>query len=274
MRASSPRRTGRSTTSSATPSSAAIRPRRRPRSATRRARRCKAHLAGAPLPPPPSAETVRRMMDFVAGADIPEHYAPFLMEELAMSGADPKRPRLVEPEAEGGRGAAAGGGDRRRHVGPAGRHPPEAGRHPLHDRREERRRRRHLVGEHLSRLPGRQPQPPLFLLVRAQPRVAEPLLDRSRCCWTTSRASPTSTACGRTSASRPQVEEAAFDEAARDLAGARSRTRTAATRRSSANAVITAVGQLNQPRLPDIAGRRRLQGPSRSTPPAGATTST
>ncbi len=37
----------------------------------RRARRCKAHLAGAPLPASPSAETVRRMMDFVAGGRHP-----------------------------------------------------------------------------------------------------------------------------------------------------------------------------------------------------------
>src|SRR5689334_17738470 len=30
-----------------------------------------AHLGGAPLPPPPSEAVVRRMMDFVAGIDIP-----------------------------------------------------------------------------------------------------------------------------------------------------------------------------------------------------------
>jgi 4-hydroxyacetophenone monooxygenase len=47
-----------------------------------------AHLAGAPLPAPPRPETLRRMMDFVAGVDIPDHYAPFLTEELGLSGAD------------------------------------------------------------------------------------------------------------------------------------------------------------------------------------------
>jgi 4-hydroxyacetophenone monooxygenase len=57
-----------------------------------------AHLAGAPLPPPPGLETIRQMMDFVAGVDIPEHYAPFLMEELAMAGADPKRPDWTSPK--------------------------------------------------------------------------------------------------------------------------------------------------------------------------------
>jgi 4-hydroxyacetophenone monooxygenase len=57
-----------------------------------------AYLAGAPLPPQPSFETVRKMMDFVAGAEIPEHYAPFLMEELQMSGVDPKQPDWSAPK--------------------------------------------------------------------------------------------------------------------------------------------------------------------------------
>jgi hypothetical protein len=42
------------------------------------------------------------------------------------------------------------------------------GRHPLHDRREERRGRRHLVREPLPGLPGRRRQPLLLLLVRAR----------------------------------------------------------------------------------------------------------
>ena len=51
------------------------------------------YAAGAPLPPPPSAETVRRMMDYVAAQPIPERYAPFLMEELDLDAEDAKRPR-------------------------------------------------------------------------------------------------------------------------------------------------------------------------------------
>jgi 4-hydroxyacetophenone monooxygenase len=56
-----------------------------------------AYLAGAPLPPPPSEATVRRMMDWVAGADIPAHYAPFLMDELQLSGVDTKAPNWSDP---------------------------------------------------------------------------------------------------------------------------------------------------------------------------------
>ncbi|MGD0144353.1 MAG: NAD(P)/FAD-dependent oxidoreductase [Rhizomicrobium sp.] len=45
---------------------------------------------GSKLPPQPSGGVIRELMDFVAGAKIPEHYVPFLMEELALTGDDPK----------------------------------------------------------------------------------------------------------------------------------------------------------------------------------------
>ena len=46
--------------------------------------------AGSKLPQQPTRATVRKMMNFVAGADIPERYVPFLEEELALDGVDPK----------------------------------------------------------------------------------------------------------------------------------------------------------------------------------------
>ena len=49
------------------------------------------------LPPPPPAESVRFMMDFIAGVPIPERYVPFLMEELNFQG-DPKEPRWDTPK--------------------------------------------------------------------------------------------------------------------------------------------------------------------------------
>ena len=48
-----------------------------------------ARAAGEPLPPQPSETTLRQMMDFVAGAEIPERYAPFLIEELQCPGWTP-----------------------------------------------------------------------------------------------------------------------------------------------------------------------------------------
>ncbi len=52
-----------------------------------------AFLAGGrKLPPPPSPATVHRMMNCIVGAAIPEHYVPFLEEELGLTGEDTKYP--------------------------------------------------------------------------------------------------------------------------------------------------------------------------------------
>ena len=45
---------------------------------------------GCKLPPHPTPDTVRKMMTFVAGGDIPEQYVPFLEEELALDVSDAK----------------------------------------------------------------------------------------------------------------------------------------------------------------------------------------
>ncbi len=37
------------------------------------------------------------MMDWIAGADIPSHYAPFLMDELGLGEADTKTPDWSDP---------------------------------------------------------------------------------------------------------------------------------------------------------------------------------
>ncbi|HEY5049225.1 MAG TPA: NAD(P)/FAD-dependent oxidoreductase [Rhizomicrobium sp.] len=48
-----------------------------------------ARLRGdARLPPPPSRSAIRHTMNFVAGSDIPARYVPFLLEELALEGED------------------------------------------------------------------------------------------------------------------------------------------------------------------------------------------
>ena len=52
----------------------------------------KAYLAGdGKLPPPPAPKTVRRMMDFIVGGEVPERYMGMMMEELAVDGVDPGR---------------------------------------------------------------------------------------------------------------------------------------------------------------------------------------
>ncbi len=56
----------------------------------------KALRDGGKLPAQPSRETVRKMMNFVAGAEIPERYVPFLEEELALDAKDVKAVQTLE----------------------------------------------------------------------------------------------------------------------------------------------------------------------------------
>jgi 4-hydroxyacetophenone monooxygenase len=44
---------------------------------------------GCRLPPPPTTETVRRMMDWMIGVPLPEGYVDFLERELSLDGRDP-----------------------------------------------------------------------------------------------------------------------------------------------------------------------------------------
>ncbi|MBV8978869.1 MAG: NAD(P)/FAD-dependent oxidoreductase [Alphaproteobacteria bacterium] len=56
------------------------------------------YLDGKPLPPPPDAATIRKMMDFIAGADIPERYVPFLKEELGIAVEDSREVKWDAPK--------------------------------------------------------------------------------------------------------------------------------------------------------------------------------
>lgn len=44
--------------------------------------------SGGELPPPPSAETIHEMMSFMVGQEVPDEYVPMMMEELALDGED------------------------------------------------------------------------------------------------------------------------------------------------------------------------------------------
>ena len=70
--------------------------------------------------------------------------------------------------------------DRRRNVGTVDRAPVAAGGRVVRRAREGRRRGRHLVREHVSGVPRRQPQPQLQLLLRGAARLATALLDAGR----------------------------------------------------------------------------------------------
>ena len=52
---------------------------------------------GCTLPPPPSPERVREMMSFMVGQPVPDEYVPMMLEELALDGEDSRAPRWTRP---------------------------------------------------------------------------------------------------------------------------------------------------------------------------------
>lgn len=60
---------------------------------------------GQTLPPPPSVEVLREMIDFLAGQPLPEEYAPFLLSELSLHGEDPYAQPALDEVPMAARGA-------------------------------------------------------------------------------------------------------------------------------------------------------------------------
>jgi 4-hydroxyacetophenone monooxygenase len=212
------------------------------------------------LPPPPSAETVSKMMAFVAGAEIPGSNADFAMDELAISGVNSKVPDFDQPKLKdaarrlkvlvvgagmsglvtGIRLAQAGvpfeiidknadvGGTWFENTYPGCR--VDNANHMYSYSFEPN----HQWPQHFS------PQPELLKYFRG---VAEKYGLRKNIRFETT------------------VETAAWDESKGlwrvTLIGPGGKTEVV-----EANAVISAVGQLNQPRYPDIEGRDSFAGPA------------
>ncbi|MGA2952721.1 MAG: NAD(P)/FAD-dependent oxidoreductase [Caulobacteraceae bacterium] len=220
----------------------------------------KAHLKGAPLPPPLPPETVRKMMDWVAGADIPDHYAPFLADELMLDGTSTKTPDWSAPKLRAAAdklkvvviGAGMSGlltGIRLKQAGidftiveknadvggtwfenayPGCRvdnpnHMYSYSFEPNHD---------------FPQFYSTQP-----VLLDYFRRIAERHQLRPHIRFET------------------EVVEAAFDEA-RALWKVTVKAKDGRRDTMEANAVVTAVGQLNRPRLPDIEGADSFAGPA------------
>ncbi|HEY9216701.1 MAG TPA: NAD(P)/FAD-dependent oxidoreductase [Phenylobacterium sp.] len=210
------------------------------------------------LPPAPDPALVRKMMDFIVGAEIPEGYADFLMDELAISGESSKDPRWDQPQLKatarrmkvlvvgaGMSGILAGirlsqagvdfeileknadvGGTWLENTYPGCR--VDSSNHMYSYSFEPN----HLWPQHFST------QPVLLDYFRG---VADRYGLRKKIRFQTS------------------VEEMTWDE---DAGLWRVSVQTADGRRQllEAQAVICAVGQLNRPRLPDIPGRDSFEG--------------
>ncbi len=219
-----------------------------------------ARAAGGPPPAPLTEAQVRQVMDFVAGAEIPEHYAPFLMEELQLPGHDTKTPDWSAPKLKSAApklpvlivGAGMSGllaGIRLKQAGvpfTIVEKNPEVGGTWYENQYPDCRvdNPSHLYSysfepnhdwpNHFS------PQPVLLAYFQ---RVADKHGLRAHIRFET------------------QVEECAWDDAA-DVWRVRVRDKAGKVETLTAKAVISAVGQLNQPRLPDIPGVGDFKGPA------------
>jgi len=219
-----------------------------------------AHAAGAPMPPEPDLATVRKMMDFVAGADIPEHYAPFLMEELQIAGYDTKKADWTTPALQAAApklpvvivGAGMSGllaGIRLQQAGVPftiveknadvggtwfeNRYPDCRVDNPSH-LYSYSFEPNHDWPNHFS------PQPVLLAYFQ---RVADKHGLRAHIRFET------------------EVQDCVFDEAGAQWR-VRIKDKAGKVETLTARAVISAVGQLNQPRYPDIPGVGEFKGPA------------
>ncbi len=57
-----------------------------------------AYLRGRPVPPPPDMPVVQEMMNYLAATEIPKRYIPFLMDELMLDGVDRNVPQWSQPQ--------------------------------------------------------------------------------------------------------------------------------------------------------------------------------
>ena len=210
------------------------------------------------LPPPPAEPTIRRMMDFVAGVEAPERYVPLLMEELSVDGVDRKLPQWDTPELKAAAartkvliiGAGMSGlltAIRLQQAGVA---------FEILEKNDD------VGGTWLENTyPGcRVDNPSHLYSLSFEPNHAWPqhfstqpvLLQYFRDCADRYGLRPHIRF-------RTTVQEARYDEAAK-LWRLLIKRPDGAEETLTANAVVSAVGQLNQPRLPDIKGRDSFQG--------------
>ncbi len=215
---------------------------------------------GCRAPDAIASDTVREIMDFVAGQPIPERYVPFLLEELALEGGDTKArdwaAALPEETRRGFHVIVIGAGMsgllaaiRLKQAGMA---------FTVIDKNTE-------VGGtwHENHYPGCRVDTPNHMYSFS----FEPNHDWPQHYSTQEVLYAYFRRCADKHALREHIRlETSVDELVWDDAAARWRVhvRGADGRREvlEANAVISAVGQLNRPRLPEVPGRERFAGPA------------
>jgi 4-hydroxyacetophenone monooxygenase len=224
-------------------------------------RRLGALVADAAAEPPalPDDDTLRRLISFAAGEPVPDDYLPLLLEELAAGGTDPRAPSWTKAGIDADRdfrvavvGAGMSGLIAGHRLGQAGI------TYVVFEKNDD-------VGGtwYENRYPGCRVDVPNHLYSysfaqrldwphRFSPR--DVLLDYFRSATDDFGVRP-NLRLGT------EVTSAVFSEET-GLWTLTVRGRDGATEQVEVNAVVSAVGQLNRPRLPEIEGRDSFAGPS------------
>ena len=216
--------------------------------------------AGSKLPPPPSPETIRRMLSFMVGEPVPEEYVPMMLEEMELDGEDVRSlhwDRNVPAEQKSGFrvlviGAGMSGILAAIRLEEAGVPYTVVEKNPA-------------VGGtwYENRYPGcRVDVANHFYCYSFEPSHdwSEFFSQRDELFAYFER---TAAAHGVTPNIRFETEVlgARWDDAASRWR-VRLRTKDGREETLEASAIVSAVGQLNRPRIPEIRGRERFKGPS------------
>ena len=191
-------------------------------------------------------------------------YVPLLEEELALRGDDRRGPQWrkadVAPDRDF-RVVVIGAGM----SGIAHRLPARAGRRRLRGDREERRRRRHLVREHVSRAAG-STTPTTTTATPSRSATTGRCTTRTRkCCTTTSATARDEFGVLDHIRFGTEVRSATWDDATATWSVV-VRNPDGTDETLVANAVVSAVGQLNRPHFPEHPRHRHASRARRSTP--------
>jgi 4-hydroxyacetophenone monooxygenase len=215
---------------------------------------------GKKLPPPPDAATMRRMMDFIAGADIPERYVPFLTEELGIAVEDTRLPKWDTPKLKDAAakmrvviiGAGLSG------ILSAIRLQQAGVPFTIVEKNAD------VGGTWFENAyPGcRVDNPNHMYSFSFEPNHDWPYhFSTQDVLWDYFRRMADKYGLRKHIRFETSVVDAVFDETA-SLWNVRVRGKDGREETLSANAVVSAVGQLNQPKMPDIKGVGSFQGPA------------
>lgn len=214
----------------------------------------------ATLPPPPSRDLIQKMMNFIAGVDIPPRYVPFLEEELALEGEDTKAKHWGKDVTAAARnkfrvlivGAGMSG------LLAAIRLQQEGIAFTIVDKNPD-------VGGtwYENEYPGCRVDNPNHLYSYSfEPNHDWPQhFSTQKVLHNYFRGVADKYQLREHIHFSTEVEEAVYDER-RAIWKVHVRDSKGGKKTLEANAVISAVGQLNRPRLPDIKGRETFAGPS------------